>query len=320
MPIPKHTEIRIPVLEFLKKNGSAGSKEMVVPLSEFFRLNQEEVNQMYESGNGPVFKDRISWALTYLKMAGLIEPKKRGLYVITQKGNELLATPEKIDDYIDEQQRLKEEAKQKQSQALWNATSSNSDNIIIASAESDRVERYTPQEKLYQSYENIRKSILDEILDMILSKSPREFEKIVVALLQKMGYGGEIKDSGLVTQATNDQGIDGIIKEDVLGLGRIHIQAKKYARDNGIGREDIQKFVGALAVAKSNKGVFITTSYYTKGAIDYANSLNGSTNIVLINGDELAEYIYKYDLGMQTEQVITIKKLDSDFWDEMEDH
>jgi len=177
----------------------------------------------------------------------------------------------------------------------------------------------TPQEKLYSSFNNIKKTIYSEILNTILSKSPLEFEKLVVMLLQKMGYGGEIKNSGLVTQASNDGGIDGIIKEDVLGLGRIHIQAKRYKLDIGIGREEIQKFVGALAVAQSNKGVFITTSYYTKGAIEYVENLNGSTTIVLIDGAKLAEYIYNFDLGMQVEQTIEIKKIDADFWDTMKD-
>ena len=138
-------------------------------------------------------------------------------------------------------------------------------------------------------------------------------------LLQKMGYGGEIKDSGFVTKASNDEGIDGIIKEDVLGLGRIHIQAKRYKVDSSIGREDIQKFVGALAGAQSNKGVFITTSHFSKGAIDYVKGLNNTTTIVLIDGDELAEYIYDYGLGMQVESVVEIKKLDTDFWDMMID-
>ncbi|GAG34903.1 unnamed protein product, partial [marine sediment metagenome] len=118
---------------------------------------------------------------------------------------------------------------------------------------------------------------------------------------------------------SNDEGIDGVIKEDVLGLGRIHIQAKRYDRNNTVGREEIQKFVGALAVAQSNKGVFITTSSYSKGAIEYADSLHGSTTLVLIDGQGLAKYIYDYNLGMQTEQTIEIKKMDSDFWDSMQD-
>ena len=134
-----------------------------------------------------------------------------------------------------------------------------------------------------------------------------------------MGYGGEIKNSGQVTQYSNDKGIDGIIREDILGFGRINIQAKRYAIENKVPREDIQKFVGALAVAQSDKGVFITTSEFTKGAYEYAESLNFSTKIVLINGEKLAEYIYNYNVGIQTERIIEIKKLDSDYWDNMID-
>jgi len=123
-----------------------------------------------------------------------------------------------------------------------------------------------------------------------------------------------------VTQYVNDKGIDGIIREDVLGFGRINIQAKRYAIVNNVPREDIQKFVGALAVAQSDKGVFITTSDFTKGAYEYAESLNSTTKVVLINGNKLAQYIYEFNLGMQTERIIEIKKLDSDFWDSMMDN
>ena len=312
MPIPKHNELREPVLEYLKANGTSASKEMVAPLSQNLKLTDDEISQMYASGNGPIFKDRISWALTYLGMSGLVNKLGRGVYEITSKGIELLASPTKIDGYIDEQMALR---------ALREANNQKVENLVVDLPVEKIVpsEKLTPQEKLYQSYANIKKSTTDEIIETILSKAAREFEKLVVALLQKMGYGGEIKDSGIVTQATNDNGIDGIIKEDILGLGRIYIQAKRYVLENTIGREEIQKFVGALAVAQSNKGVFITTSYFKKTAIDYVNSLNGGTTIVLIDGQQLADYIYEYELGMQVEQVIKIKKLDSDYWDAMQD-
>lgn len=312
MSIPKHNELRRPVLEFLKAHGAAGLKDMVGPLSKSIGLSDEEVEQMYPSGNGPVFKDRISWALTYLALTDLIIRPRRALYEISPKGIQMLSAPEKIDSYIDEQMALRESGKVDQ-EAI--------DVVLHKTVPQEKPasqEKQTPQEKLYQSYANIKKSVADEILDTIISKSPRAFEHLVVTLLQKMGYGGEVKDSGTVTQATNDKGIDGIIKEDVLGLGRIYIQAKKYNRSNGIGSEDVQNFAGALLVTQSRKGIFITTSYYTQPALDYIKNLNGMPTIVLINGEELANYIYEYNLGMQTEQIITIKKLDSDFWDEME--
>jgi restriction system protein len=258
----------------------------------------------YDSGNGPIFYDRITWAISYLNLAGLIVKPKRGVCDLSEKGLELLKTPEKVNKYVEEVLAKRDtEKKSEQQEDLSTDDSSDS----------------TPQENLYTSFNSIRKTVFEEILDTVLSKNPLEFEKLVVLLLQRMGYGGEIKDSGLVTKASNDGGIDGIIKEDVLGLGRIHIQAKRYAKDNTVGRAEIQGFVGALAVAQSNKGVFITTSKYSKGALEYAENLNGSTTLVLIDGDKLAEYMYDFGLGMQVEQTIEIKKLDADFWDAMQD-
>nr|WP_315209695.1 restriction endonuclease [uncultured Flavobacterium sp.] len=307
MAIPKHDEIRVPAMELLLRNSEMKLRDFIEPLSKYFKLSEEEINEMYPSGNGHVFYDRISWALSYLNMGGLLDKPKRGIYKINQNGIDLLKTPENVDLYIEKQLEKREPNKTKKK--------SREEQINIEEIASE----LTPQERLYSSFSNIRNSVYSDILNTILTKTPTSFEKLVVMLLQKMGYGGEIENSGLVTKVSNDGGIDGIIKEDVLGLGRIHIQAKRYKMDSCIGREEIQKFVGALAVAQSNKGVFITTSYYSKGAMEYVNNLNGSTTIVLIDGKQLAEYIYDYSLGMQVEQTIEIKKLDADFWDSMKD-
>lgn len=302
MPIPKHYEIRLPALHLLEQNDVLQVREFELPLSKHFGLAEHEIQEEYESGNGKIFYDRITWALSYMNLAGLLQKPKRGMYQLSEIGRTLLADPTKVDAYI--QQVLAERDKAKK---VRSKTKKDSDIDL------------TPQEELYASATKYRENIYTEIIDVILSKSPKEFEKLVVLLLQKMGYGGEVEDSGFVTKYSNDKGIDGIIKEDVLGLGRIHVQAKRYARDNSIGREEIQKFVGALAVAQSNKGVFITTSYYSKGAVEYVKNLNASTTIVLIDGDKLAEFIYDYGLGMQTEQSIDLKRLDNDFWDSMMD-
>ncbi len=307
MAIPKHDEIRVPAMELLLRNSEMKLRDFIEPLTKYFKLSEEEINEIYPSGNGHIFYDRISWALSYLNMGGLLDKPKRGIYKINQKGIDLLKTPENVDLYIEKQLEKREPNKTKKK--------STEEQIDIEEIASE----LTPQERLYSSFSNIRNSVYSDILNTILTKTPTSFEKLVVMLLQKMGYGGEIENSGLVTKVSNDGGIDGIIKEDVLGLGRIHIQAKRYKMDSCIGREEIQKFVGALAVAQSNKGVFITTSYYSKGAMEYVNNLNGSTTIVLIDGKQLAEYIYDYSLGMQVEQTIEIKKLDADFWDSMKD-
>jgi len=307
MAIPKHDEIRVPAMELLLKNSEMKLRDFIEPLSKYFKLSEQEINEMYPSGNGHIFYDRVSWALSYLNMGGLLDKPKRGIYKINQIGIDLLKTPENVDLYIEKQLEKREPNKTKKKSL------EEQNNIEEIASE------LTPQERLYSSFSNIRNSVYSDILNTILTKTPTSFEKLVVMLLQKMGYGGEIENSGLVTKVSNDGGIDGIIKEDVLGLGRIHIQAKRYKMDSCIGREEIQKFVGALAVAQSNKGVFITTSYYSKGAMEYVNNLNGSTTIVLIDGKKLAEYIYDYSLGMQVEQTIEIKKLDADFWDSMKD-
>jgi len=302
MTIPKHDDIRVPALKLLSENESLKLKEFESPLAEFFGLSEEEMLQEYESGNGKVFYDRISWALSYMNMAGLVQKPKRGIYQISSIGIEQLKKPDNVNTFIAAQVDKREPTRKVKK------------NIIEIPNTN-----LTPQEELYESSAKIRNSVYEEIIGVILSKSPREFEKLVVMLLQRMGYGGEVKSAVVVTKYSNDKGIDGIIKEDVLGLGHIHIQAKRYARENSIGRDEIQKFVGALAVAQSNKGVFITTSSYSKGALEYAENLNGATTLVLIDGKKLAEYIYEYDLGMQVEQTIEIKKLDSDFWDSMSD-
>lgn len=300
MTIPKHDEIRVPALSLLSECGQLKLSEFEAPLAKHFNLTEDELHEEYESGNGKIFYDRISWALSYMNMAGLLNKPKRGIYEISPLGTEKLLSPESINNFVAAEFAKKQKSK------------STKPSQVVTGQES-----LTPQEELYASAAKIRESRYQEIIDTVLSKTPREFEKLVI-LLQKMGYGGEIKGSGVVTSYTNDGGIDGIIKEDVLGLGRIHIQAKRYAQANGVGREEIQKFVGALAVAQSNKGVFITTSTFSQGAVTYAESLNGSTTLILIDGQQLAAYLYDYGVGLQVEQTIQIKKLDSEFWDSME--
>jgi restriction system protein len=303
MAIPKHDEIRIPALLLLQDGKVLKSQEFREPLAKHSKLTEEELNREYESGKGLVFYDRVSWCLSHLNLAGLVLKPKRGFYQISELGLQQLSSPSKINDFING--------------VIQSRNNERSQNAPIHLK--PEPSQFTPTEELSKSFHAIRKAVNNEILETILTKHPREFEKLVVRLLQKMGYGGEIKNAGQVTQASNDGGIDGIIKEDVLGLGRIYIQAKRYARDKAIQRDDIQKFVGALAVVQSQKGVFITTSYYSKGAADYANNLNGSPSLVLIDGEQLADYMYDFGLGMQTEQVIEIKRLDSEFWDLMQD-
>ena len=306
--IPTFQQIRAQVLRALNVGGVMRAKDLRTPLAKHFNLTNDELNTKYDSGNGEIFLDRISWALSYLFMAKLADKPRRGDYTISQKGKELVAscTDEEINKYIND------------TVSKPRKTSGETDKVIGATIMTSNNE-LTPQEGLYESYENIKKSIQADILATILSKKPQAFERMVVELLQVMGYGGEIKDAGFVTKLSNDGGIDGIIKEDVLGFNHISIQAKRYAANNHVGRNEVQAFVGAVAGTPSKKGVFITTSEFTKGAIDYVESLNGSPTIILINGTQLTEYMYECGLGLQTERVFKVMKLDRDYWDAMDD-
>lgn len=301
MTIPKHNDIRFAALNNLLDGEAKKIKEIVRPLAVHFQLTDEEIEKMYDSGNGPVFQDRISWSMSFLSLNGYIDKPQRGVYQINDAGRMVL------------QRKNAQKFLYKANSKRKSKPQTVAESAILQDTDK------TPLQLFSESVDEIKKSIYDEILDTVIKKSSRAFEHLVVSLLELMGYGGQVKNAGEVTQASNDGGIDGIIKEDLLGLGRIHIQAKRYDMSNTVGRDEIQKFVGALAVAQSNKGIFITTSSYSKGAQEYANNLNGTTSLVLIDGQELAKYIYDFNLGMQIEKVIEIKKLDSEFWDLMQD-
>jgi len=304
MTIPSFENLRLYILKHLANGGTWRKAQLVEPIAAHFDLNAEDIAQEYESGNGAILADRISWALSYLTLSGLLTRPKRGHYIITDLGKEYAQKNEiEITAYVKQKMAEREQAQK------------------LDGKETDAVieeVNITPKEQLEFSFNAIRQEVYREILETILSKTPQAFEKLVIDLLQKMGYGGRLEKSAQVTRQSRDGGIDGEIREDVLGLGRIFIQAKRYQTDAVIGRPDVQGFVGALQGQNADKGIFITTARYSADAVRYVQNLS-STRVVLIDGLQLAEYIYRYDVGMQTEQTFTIKKLDSDFWDEMPD-
>ena len=309
--IPRFEEIRVQALRLLKSGAVMRAKDFRAPLALHFRLTEQDMNAEYPSGNGNIFADRISWALSYLFIAGLVDKPRRGDYRISGKGIEMLAS--RTDAQINEFVKNVVQVKTAKKGTGPEGGHSSSSGVV------ETTDEHTPQENLLNSYENIKQSVSSEILKTILSKKPHEFERLVVELLRMMGYGGEVENSGTVTKISNDGGIDGIIKEDILGFNHISIQAKRYAAGHNVGREEVQSFVGAVAGTPSKKGVFITTSGYTKGAENYVDSLNGTPTIILIDGRKLTEYIYDYGLGLQTERVLEVKKADMDYWDAMED-
>lgn len=308
--IPKYEEVQVPILKELSTGITLRAKDLHTPLAKHFGLTQEEINVWYQSGNRQVFFDRISWALSYLFIAELVERPRKGDYKISKKGLSMLAecTEEQIKQFV----------KASILERLQKKTQKNPETNDSHSSSIENDDERTPEEELSDSYDRIKQNIQSQILTTILSKKPQEFERLVVKLLQAMGYGGEVKNSGTVTQLSNDGGIDGTIKEDALGFNHISIQAKRYALDNTVGRAELQSFVGAVSVTPSKKGVFITTSDYTKGAIEYVGNLNGTPTIILINGQQLTEYIYDYGLGLQTEKVLKVMQMDMDYWDAMD--
>lgn len=305
--IPKFEEIRIQALKELSSGGVMKAKDLRTPLAKHFGLTNEELNTWYPSGNDEIFSDRIQWALSYLFIAGLVERPQRGDYKISNKGLSMLSlcSDEQINEFIKANTKKQKKNSEKKNENTSLSNTNNDDEL-------------TPEEELTDSYNRIKQNVQSQILTTILSKQPQEFERLVVKLLQAMGYGGEVKNSGIVTKLTNDGGIDGFIKEDILGFNHISIQAKRYAIDNNVQRHEVQSFVGAVAGTPSKKGVFITTSDYTKGAMEYVESLNGTPTIILINGQQLTEYIYDYGLGLQTEKVLKVMKMDMDYWDAMD--
>lgn len=305
--IPKFNEMRVPILKELKTGVIMRAKDLRIPLSKHFQLTDEERDAWYPSGNGEIFLDRILWALSSLFITGLVEKPQRGDYKISPEGLSMLSsyTEEQINAFI------------KQKEQERNAKKGSKGKSVDTTSYLVDDER-TPEEELTDSYNRIKQDVQSQILTTILSKQPQEFERLVVNLLQAMGYGGEVKNSGIVTKLSNDGGIDGIIKEDILGFNHISIQAKRYSIGNNVQRHEVQGFVGAVAGTPSKKGVFITTSDYTKGALDFVESLNGYPTMILINGQKLTEYIYDYGLGLQTEKVLKVMKMDMDYWDAMD--
>ncbi|WP_367109438.1 restriction endonuclease [uncultured Psychrobacter sp.] len=308
MSIPHFDDLRKPILTLLEDGRVWKKSEFTEPLIKHLNLTDEEASKEYESGNGLILVDRISWALSYFALTDMLDRPKRGHYQINGLGKSFLdKSNEDINIFVKQKMAERQAEKSTETELVKNVK----ENDINQNAN-------TPQEQLYASYETIRQETYDEILDTILTKTPIAFERLVIELLQKMGYGGAVEKAGRVTPYTKDGGIDGEIYEDVLGLGRIHIQAKRYNKGSAIGRPDIQSFAGALLGDNANKGVFITTSRFSADAITYAQNLSNA-RIVLIDGQKLAEYIYKYGLGVQVEQTISIKKLDTDYWDNMPD-
>ncbi len=301
MPIPDYQSIMRPLLNEISDGRKYKFRDVIEVLAKRFQLSDEERRELLPSGQQAVFDNRVGWAKTYLKKAGLVDSPRRAILQITDRGKEVLKTnPEEINvkylkrypEFIDFQSGKKDTSEE------------------ITSEEDDNEQ--TPEETLEASYIKIRKALAQELLNRIIELPPSFFEKLVVELLVKMGYGGSIKDAGKAMGKSGDEGIDGTIKEDKLGLDIIYIQAKRWQPGNVVGRPEIQKFVGALAGQGAKKGIFITTSNFTKDAKEYVP--RNETKIVLLDGEQVAQLMIDYNLGVTVQQTFELKKIDSDYF------
>lgn len=279
-------------------------RDVTDELAKQLGVTEEEKKELLPSGAAPVFYNRTAWAKTYLKKAGLIDSPKQGVVVITKRGHEVLKRkPNLIDVKF---------LKQFSEFVEFQTTKRDDEGINVDSTEDTSTQ--TPEEALENSYQKIRKSLAQDILNKVVSLTPEFFERLVVELLVKMGYGGSIKDAGKAVGRSGDEGIDGTIKEDKLGLDIIYVQAKRWQPGNVVGRPELQKFVGALAGQGAKKGIFITTSTFTRDALEYVP--RNETKIVLINGEQLSQLMIDYNLGVTSVSSYEVKRIDSDYFGE----
>lgn len=300
MAIPNYQSIMLPLLKYLGDQRERTNEQTLKVLADEFGLTEEERKELLASGQQTVFANRIGWAKVYLKKAGLIESRRRGFHKITQRGTEVLRQNPKA---------LNNQSLMRFPEFVAFIKPKKSRPGLIGT-EKDFVDDKTPEEYLEYGYQEIRRQLSDEILKRIKECAPDFFENLVVDLLLRMGYGGSRQDAGKSIGRSGDGGIDGIIKEDKLGLDAVYIQAKRW--ENNVSRPEVQKFAGALQGERAKKGILITTSDFTKEAEDYIKTIENK--IVLINGTQLAELMIDHDIGVTKVASYELKRIDSDYF------
>ena len=303
MTIPDYQTIMLPLLKFSEDRKEHSIDEAAEYISNFLNLTEEERRRLYPSGKQVIFPHRVRWARTYLVKADLLKSSRRGYFVITDRGLEVLKkNPSEINaKYLEQFPEFVEFLNTKRTEQ----ESAELQQLEVSSQE-------TPQESLEYGYQRIKRNLCQELLDSVKNCSPAFFERLVVELLLKMGYGGSLKEAGRAIGRSGDGGIDGIINEDKLGLDVIYLQAKRW--EGTVGRPEIQKFVGALHGQRARKGIFITTSNFSKEAQDYVPTID--TKIVLIDGEELSQLLFDNDIGVSRLTSYEIKKMDTDYFSE----
>jgi restriction system protein len=304
MAVPDFQTLMLPVLKAAAQ-GEVRLSELVEKLANEFHLTDAERRQLLPSGRQTTLANRTGWARTYLAKAGLVKATRRGYLEATERGRDALAhAPARIDIRFLSQFPEFEEFR-KAAREDPESSESTAGEIVERSSR-------TPDEILRATHQEIEKTLGAELLDRLVQASPTFFENTIVNLLVSMGYGGSREDAGRALGKSGDNGLDGVIDQDALGLDRVYIQAKRYKFDNAVGEPEVRGFAGSLEGAKATKGVFVTTSYFTPQARGFAEKI--ARRIVLIDGQQLAQLMIKYDVGVRIEETLHIKKIDEDFF------
>lgn len=300
--IPDYQTLMRPVLKSAAE-GEVRISSVIDELAEEFALTDEERDELLPSGKQSRFSNRVHWAKGYLKQAGLVRPTRRAHFVITDRGRDVLGTDDMINaaylERFDEFQEFKNRTRESASDEV----------AVTATIE----ETATPDEVLRAAHRKINAALSADLIDRVREVSPGFFENLIVELLLAMGYGGTSEDAGRALGKSGDDGIDGVIDQDPLGVDQIYVQAKRYAEGNNIGAGAIRDFYGALSLKKAQKGIFVTTSAFSTSAIQTARDLG--SRIVLIDSVQLAKLLIRYNIGCRDEEVIHLKKIDEDFFD-----
>jgi restriction system protein len=305
MAIPDYQSLMSPVLFLMADNKTRSVKEVIEALAVLFNWTAEDLDELIPSGVQSVAQSRVGWAVTYLKKAGLIESPKRSQNRITPEGSRVASLPDvKVNNrYLRQYPSFVE---------FQGGKSNNASNDKQTTLPEQNQSELSPEEQLDSAALSLQQSLADDLLDKLKTVSPAFFERIVVDLLVAMGYGGSVKDAGKSVGKSGDGGIDGIIKEDKLGLDTIYIQAKRW--EANVGRPEVQKFAGALQGVRARKGVFITTSSYSSDALDFVRNID--SKIVLIDGAELSRLMIEYGVGVSVQRVVKVMRLDGDYFEE----
>ena len=303
MTIPDYQTILLPLLRLAADGEEHSLREAIERLADEFGLNEEERKELLPSGSQATFDNRVGWARTYMKKAGLVDSPRRGHFTITPRGLEALQeNPKTINVKFLERYPEFQEFRTRSTPKAHKG----------GGIKGEVPPEQTPVEAIETAYETIRSGLVGELLEQVMGCSPDFFERLVVDLLVRMGYGGTRKDAGSAVGKSGDEGIDGIINEDRLGLEVVYIQAKRWK--NTVSRPEIQKFVGALHGQNARKGIFITTSDFSDGALQYAKGL--SDKVVLIDGETLANLMIDHSVGVSLQRSYEVKRVDSDYFSE----